>query len=44
MRVQVDRELADGERRRRERIVPGPATAPRGADRSGGAGREGVSA
>jgi len=44
MRVQVDRELAVGERRRRERIVPGPATAPRGADRSGGAGREGVSA
>ena len=47
MRVQVDRELVlddRGERVRRERIVGEPAAASRDSDRTGGAGREEVSA
>jgi len=47
MRVQVDREPATdsrAERVRRERIVPEPAAVSRQDDRSGGAGRQEVSA
>jgi DtxR family Mn-dependent transcriptional regulator len=47
MRVQLDRELVSGERGergRRERIVSEAAAVSREIDRSGGAGREGVSA